>query len=158
MQFSRNSINGVRNWCWLIRPGSQSAFQFIPKVFDRVEVKALRRPIKFFHTKLFLYGPCVVHRGIVLLKRQRAFPQTVTTVGTTELSRMLLYAVALRFPFTGTKRSCPSHQKQPETIIPPNFSWHYAVGQVAFSWHPQNPDSSCPMEWSVSPENSLPLR
>ncbi|XP_045557914.1 protein kinase C and casein kinase substrate in neurons protein 1 isoform X2 [Salmo salar] len=23
-----------------------------------------------------------------------------------------------------------------------NESWHYALGQVAFSWHPPNPDSS----------------
>jgi hypothetical protein len=40
-------------------PGLQSAFQFIPKVFDGVEVRALCRPVKFFHTNLnqsFLYG------------------------------------------------------------------------------------------------------
>jgi hypothetical protein len=34
----------------VIRPGPQSAFQFIPKVFDVVEVRALYRPVKFFHT------------------------------------------------------------------------------------------------------------
>ena len=47
-----------------IRPGSQSAFQFFPKVFDCVEVRALCRPVKFFHTDLdkpFLYGPRFVH-------------------------------------------------------------------------------------------------
>jgi hypothetical protein len=37
---------------WTIRPGSQSGFQFIPKVFDGVEVRALCRPVKFFHTDL----------------------------------------------------------------------------------------------------------
>ena len=31
---------------------AQSAFQFIPKVFDGVEVRALCRPVKFFHTDL----------------------------------------------------------------------------------------------------------
>ncbi len=42
-----------------VRSGSQSVFQFIPEVFDGVEVRALCRPVKFFHTKLgkpFLYG------------------------------------------------------------------------------------------------------
>jgi hypothetical protein len=36
----------------------------------------------------------------------------------TESSRMS-YAVALRFPFTGTKGKSPNHEKQPQTIIPP---------------------------------------
>ena len=45
------------------------AFQFILKVFNGVEVMALCRPVKFFHTDLnkpFLYGPCFVHVGIVM--------------------------------------------------------------------------------------------
>ena len=56
----------------------QSAFQFIPKVFDGVEVRALCRPVKFFYTDLdkpFLYGPHFVHRSIVMLKQERAFPK-----------------------------------------------------------------------------------
>jgi hypothetical protein len=59
-------------------PGSQSAFQFIPMVFDGVEVGALCRPVKFFHTdlnKLFLFGPHFVHGGIVMLKQESAFPK-----------------------------------------------------------------------------------
>jgi hypothetical protein len=58
-------------------PGSKSAFQLIPKVYDGVEVRALCRPVKFFHTNLdkpFLYGPCFVHMGIVMLKQDRALP------------------------------------------------------------------------------------
>ena len=45
-------------------------------------------------------------------------------VGSTESSRMLLCAVALIFPFTGTKGPSPNHEKQPQTIIPPppNFT------------------------------------
>ena len=37
---------------------------------------------------------------------------------------MSLYAVTLRFPFTGTKGSSLNHEKQPQTIIPPppNFT------------------------------------
>ena len=60
----------------MIRPGSQSAFQFILKLFDGVEVRALSRPVKFFHTDLdkpLLYGPRFVHGGIVMLKQERAF-------------------------------------------------------------------------------------
>ena len=62
----------------MIRPGSQSAFQFITKVFDVVEVRVLCRPVKFFHTdldKAFLYGTRFVHRGIVMLSQERAFPK-----------------------------------------------------------------------------------
>ena len=53
-------------------------FQFIPKVFDGVEVRALCRPLRFFHTDLvkpFLYGPQFVHGGIVMVKQERAFPK-----------------------------------------------------------------------------------
>ncbi len=49
----------VQHWCWVIRPGSQSMFQFIPKVLDGVKVRALCRPVMFFQTKLgkpFLHG------------------------------------------------------------------------------------------------------
>uniref|UniRef100_A0AAZ3RBK8 Potassium voltage-gated channel subfamily A member 3 n=1 Tax=Oncorhynchus tshawytscha TaxID=74940 RepID=A0AAZ3RBK8_ONCTS len=43
-----------------------------------VEDRALCRPVKFFHTdqdKPFPYGPCFVHRGIVMLKQERPFPK-----------------------------------------------------------------------------------
>ena len=45
-------------------------------------------------------------------------------VGSTESSTMSLYTVVLRFPFTGTKRPSPNHEKQPQIIIPhpPNFT------------------------------------
>ncbi|MCJ8738348.1 hypothetical protein PDJAM_G00034710 [Pangasius djambal] len=36
----------------MTRPGVQSAFQFIPKVFSGVEVGALCRTLEFFHTNL----------------------------------------------------------------------------------------------------------
>ena len=62
----------------MISPGSQLEFQFIPKVFDGVEVRALCRLVKFFHTDLdkpFLYGPHFVHVDIVMLKQERGFPK-----------------------------------------------------------------------------------
>ena len=80
-----------------MRSGEQSAFQFIQKVFDGVEVRALCRPVKFFHTDLdkpFLHGPHFVHGEIVMLKEERAFPNCCHNVGSTESSRMSLYAVA----------------------------------------------------------------
>jgi hypothetical protein len=96
-------------------------------MFNGVEVRALFRPFKFFHTdlnKTFLYGPHSVPRGIVMLKQERAFPNFCHKVGSTESSRMSLFAVALTFPFTGTKGPSPNHEKQPQTIIPPppNFT------------------------------------
>jgi hypothetical protein len=87
--FSHKGISEVGHGCWTIRPGSQSAFQFIPKVFDGVEIKALCRPVKFFHTdlnKLFLYGPrfawerCHAETG--------SSPNCCHKVGSTESSRM----------------------------------------------------------------------
>ena len=50
--------------------------QFIPEMFDGFEVRALCRPVKFFHTDLdkpFLYGPHLVYGGIVMLKQEKAF-------------------------------------------------------------------------------------
>jgi hypothetical protein len=47
-------------------------------VFDGVEVKALCRPVKFFHTNLNkknLYGPRFMTGGIVMLKREKAIPK-----------------------------------------------------------------------------------
>jgi hypothetical protein len=82
-------------------------FQLIPKLIDGVKVRALCRPVKFFHTNLgkpFLLGTPFVHGGIVMLKQERAS------------YRMSLYAVALKFPFTGTKGPIPNHDKQPQAI------------------------------------------
>jgi hypothetical protein len=77
--------------------------QLIPKVFDGVEVTALCRPVKFFHTdldKLFMYGPHFVHGGIVMLKQERPSPNGCHKVGSIALFRMFLYAVALTIPLT----------------------------------------------------------
>lgn len=47
------------------------AFQFIPKVFSGIEVRALYRPHEFFNSRLtetYLYGAHIVHRGTVPVK------------------------------------------------------------------------------------------
>ena len=56
--------------------------------------------------------------------RKGPSPNWCHKVGSTESSRMSLSAVALRFPFTGTKGPRLNHEKQPQTIIPPppNFT------------------------------------
>ncbi len=55
--------------------------QFIPKVLDGVEVRALCRPVKFSLTELrkpFLYGPHCVQGRNVMLKLEKGLIQTVT--------------------------------------------------------------------------------
>ncbi|MCI4391073.1 hypothetical protein PGIGA_G00130010 [Pangasianodon gigas] len=54
------------------RSGVQSVFQFIPKVFSGVEVRALCRTLEFFHSNLHtpcLHGARFVLRGIVMLEQ-----------------------------------------------------------------------------------------
>jgi hypothetical protein len=55
----------------------QSPFKFIPKVFNGVDVRALCRPVKFFHSDLhkpFLYGTSLCHA-----ETGKVLPQTVVT-------------------------------------------------------------------------------
>ena len=50
-------------------------------MFQGVEVRALCRPVEFFHPifdKSFLYGYHFVHGGIVMLKQERAFPKLLS--------------------------------------------------------------------------------
>jgi hypothetical protein len=55
---------------------------------------------------------------------RKGLSKNIATKLETESSRMSVYPVALRFPFTGTKRPSPNHEKQPQTMIyhPPNFT------------------------------------
>ena len=112
--FSHKSISEVGHWCWVIRPGSQLVFQFIPKVFDGVEVRALCRPVEFFHTELnkpFLYGPRFGHGALSCWNRKGPSPNCCHKIGSTESYIYLLYAIALRFPFSGTKGLSPNYEK-----------------------------------------------
>lgn len=66
--FSYKSISEVLSGCWAIRPGSQWATRFSPKVLDGVEVRALYRPINLLTLTnwedLYLNGADLVHRGV----------------------------------------------------------------------------------------------
>ncbi len=72
---------------WARRPGSQSPFQFIPKVFDAVEVTALCGPIKLFHNKPI--QPCLYGLS---WNRKGPFPNSSYKVGSIALSKMCWYA------------------------------------------------------------------
>ena len=83
-------------------------------------------------------------------------------VGSTESSRMSLYAVALIFPFSGTKepdpKTAPDHYSSSTKL----YSWHYAFGQVVFSWNPPSSDLSVGLPdgeaWFITTENTFHLR
>jgi hypothetical protein len=150
------NISEVEHWCRTIRPGSQSAFQFIPKVFDRVEVRALcmsvlphrSRENIYVWTSLCTWGNCHDETGKGLS------PNCCHKVGSAESSRISWYAVALRFPFTGTKGPKPwktalDHYSFSTKL----YSWYYALGKVVFSWvmnHILWSDESHSLEWWIT--------
>jgi hypothetical protein len=73
--------------------------------------------------------------------RKGPSPNFFHKVGSTELFRMSLYAVVLRFPFTETKGPIPNHEKPDHySFTTKLYRCHYALGQVAFSWLLPNPD------------------
>lgn len=63
------------------KPGSKLAFQLIPKVFSKVEVRALYGKPKFLHTKLIIsLSLWIWHRGaklgLVYVETRNGLPQT----------------------------------------------------------------------------------
>jgi hypothetical protein len=86
--------------------------------------------------------PRFVHGALSRWNRKGPSPNCGHTVGSIESSRMS-YAVALRFPLTGTKGPVPwktaSDYYSSSTKL---YRWHYVLGHVAFSWHPPNPDGT----------------
>ena len=127
-----------------VRHGSQSTFQFIPKVFNGVEVRALCRPEVLSHrsqqticvwTSIYAQGHCHAEKG-------KGLPRTVATKLEAHSSRMSLYTVALRVPFIGTKgpssnnKASPDHYSSFQTLV---GTMHWGRW---FSWQPLNPDLS----------------
>lgn len=60
-------------------------------MFSRVEVRALRRPLKFLHPKLW---------GIVAVEQKRVFLTLSLQVENAQLSKLFLYAVEILVAFT----------------------------------------------------------
>jgi len=59
-----------------------------------------------------------------MLEQKGAIPKLFLQNWEHEIVKMSWYAEALRVPFTGTKGTSPTPEKQPHTIIfpPPNFT------------------------------------
>jgi len=79
--FSHKSIREVGQRCWVIRSGLQLVFQFITKVFDGVEARALCRPVKFLHTdrQTISVWTSLCAREHCHGERGKGLPQTVAT-------------------------------------------------------------------------------
>jgi hypothetical protein len=85
--------------------------------------------------------------------------------GSTESSRMLLYAVVLRLPFPWLKLRGHaltikiSHRSF--FLLHQTLQLALCIGEVAFSWHPPNPDSTVGLPdgevWFSTPESAFPL-
>lgn len=98
-------ISEVGHWCWVIKPGSQSVFQFISKVLDGVAVGDLCRLVKLFQHNLkpiSSYAPSSVHGVTGTSKHEEACP--ANCCHKTLLSKISPYAGILRFPLTKTKK------------------------------------------------------
>lgn len=67
--FSHKSVSEVGHWCWEIRPSSQSAFRFNPKLFDGVEVGALIKSFQTKFGKLLLYEPTLCTGALSFSKK-----------------------------------------------------------------------------------------
>jgi hypothetical protein len=109
-------------WGYLL----QSVFQFIPKVFDGVEVGTLCRkscPSTSISTNHFCMDLTLCKGALLRWNRKGPSPNCCHKVGSIELPRMSLYAVALRFPFTGTK----GHSRIMKNIPIPLFLFHQTL-------------------------------
>jgi hypothetical protein len=96
-----------------------------------------------FSTNHFCMDLTLCMEALSCWNRRGPSPNCCHKVGSAELSRMSSYDVALRFPFTGPEgpepwKTAPDHYSSSTKL----YSWPYALGQVVFSWHPPNPDSS----------------
>ncbi len=76
-------------------------------MLDGVEVRALCRPVKFFHIKLnktFLLKPGFVNRGTVILKQERVLPklspQLAQSMKTSEKQTKSTQTYADKCPYT----------------------------------------------------------
>ncbi len=91
----------------VMKSGSQSVFQFLLKVMDGFDVRALYRPLKFFHTKLrkpFLYE-LLRARGLCHAETLKGLLQTITK----------LEEYCLKYDFPSFEFRGPNYEKLPET-------------------------------------------
>ncbi len=96
-----------------------SSFWFIPKVLDHADVRALCRPVKFFHTKhlgdLFLTDLVLLHDGTVMSKQERSFSPNCCR-RSWKHSIKTLYAAASRFSWVWTE-ALGSHNEKLHVVV-----------------------------------------
>lgn len=84
------------------RPAPQSVFQFVSKVFRRVQISNLCRKLELLNGKFvkprFFFGDEFGHRDTVMLKQKTAFSKICHKVGCAQL---FVFAVAWTAPLTG---------------------------------------------------------
>ena len=104
LPFSHKSISEVGHWCWVIRPDSHSAFQFIPRVFDRVHWGhgSVQASQVLQHQSQQNISVFTCTGALWCWNGKGPSPNCCHKVGSTESFTMSLNAVALRFPITGT--------------------------------------------------------
>ncbi len=96
--------------------------------------------------------------------RKWSSPDCSHNVGSIPLSKMSQYAETLRFPLTGSKRPSLTPEKTALAHYLSSiklYSWHNAVRQVMFFWHPPNPDLPICLPnreaWFITSQNRFPL-
>lgn len=83
--------------------GIYFTFHFIPKVFTRVEVRALSRPLKFFHITLgkpFHPGAHFVHNGIVIPEHAWTAQFQVSDPGNRYFLQYSVYTACHHYPLS----------------------------------------------------------
>ncbi|MCJ8743438.1 hypothetical protein PDJAM_G00094030 [Pangasius djambal] len=119
------------------RSGVQSVFQFIPKVFSGVEVRALCRTLEFFHSNLHtprLHGARFVHRGIVML--EQPIPSPNPTPDSAETHDLVLKS-QLNKDILKSKKT-PAVEELAKMFYTTKHRW-YPVGQYHTRRRNQNP-------------------
>lgn len=104
-------------------------------MFSGVQIWALCRLVKFFHTRLsksFLYGHQFAHRGMVMWSRNGISPNCCQKTGSTEFSWMSLHAAAL--PSLLELRGLANTKTTPHDYTTKLL----LLRQVVFSWHKPN--------------------
>ncbi len=125
-----SSICEVRHWCCIRRPGSQSLFQSIPKVYDRIELRSglcvgqsgSSKPNSSNHVCMDL----ALCTGSSHAGTEKHLLQTVPTSWKHSIVQKFLVCWSIKkIFFTRTRWPSPT-EKQHHTIIP-LYSWHNAV-------------------------------
>jgi hypothetical protein len=106
LPFSHKCISEVGHWCWAIRPGSQSqCFNSSQRCLMGLRSGMCAGQLSSYEpisTNHFCMDLALCTGALSCWNRKEPSPNCCHKGGSTESSRMSLFAVALRFPITGT--------------------------------------------------------